>query len=81
MREGGSIVSRPLKLTYEEYEKQKKKLIGLTIDEYSVKSQLGKGQFGTVYLAQNPWGHKFALKVIDLREIAAEVNPRIRAIR
>ena len=44
-------ISRALELTYEEYEEHKKNIVGMTIDGYKVTKVLGKGQFGTVYLA------------------------------
>jgi serine/threonine protein kinase len=56
-------------------------LVGLTIGEYKVEKQLGKGQFGTVYLATNQKGLKFALKLLDLHEIANEGSQRVRLIR
>ena len=44
-----STLSKPLELTYEEYQKRRENLVGLTIDQFKVTKELGRGQFGTVY--------------------------------
>lgn len=49
-----------------------------TIGNLKVKCQLGKGNFSAVYLAEDPKGNKFALKVIDLQEISKEPHPKIK---
>ena len=69
-----STLSKPLELTYEEYQKRRENLVGLTIDQFKVTKELGRGQFGTVYLCLNKKNQKFALKLLDLRKISLEPN-------
>ena len=48
---------------------------GNVIDgRYSVKKSLGEGSFGAVYLVEDGRGAKYALKLLRLWEVPAEIR-------
>lgn len=68
-------------LDYESYKRNGKSIENLTIDKYKVSYVLGKGNFSSVYLAEDKEKRKVALKVIDLLDIRDESHPKVKEIR
>ena len=50
-------------------------MIGRTIKDYRIISEIGEGGMSIVYLAENPAGEKFAIKVLDSKYTR---NPQFR---
>jgi serine/threonine protein kinase len=43
-----------------------------------VVKEIGRGAFGKIFLATNPKGKNFALKVMDLEKVRSEPNPKVK---
>jgi serine/threonine protein kinase len=53
-------------------------LVGRKIAQYIIVRPLSKGNFATIYLAQNETGAHFALKVIEARDATSLIERFIR---